>query len=40
VYITGDGLKTIETVRGTFEVADIEPTVAAFEAAVDEPVAV
>jgi threonine synthase len=40
VYITGDGLKTIETVRGTFEVAEIEPTVSAFEAAVDEPVAV
>jgi len=39
VYITGDGLKTIETVRGTFEVAEIDPTVSAFEAAVTEPVA-
>ena len=38
VCITGDGLKTIETVRGTFEVAEIEPTVPAFEAAVREPV--
>src|SRR4051794_40849246 len=40
VYITGDGLKTIDTVRGTFEVADIEPTVEAFEAAVREPAVV
>jgi threonine synthase len=31
LLITGDGLKTIDTVRGTFEVADIEPTTAAFE---------
>jgi len=37
VYVTGDGLKTIDTVRGTFEVAEIEPTVEAFEAAVPEP---
>ena len=27
LLITGDGLKTIDTVRGTFEVAEIEPTV-------------
>ena len=27
--ITGDGLKTIDTVRGTFEVTEIEPTVEA-----------
>jgi threonine synthase len=39
LYITGDGLKTIETVRGTFEVAEIDPTVEAFEAAVPEPAA-
>jgi len=39
VCITGDGLKTIDTVRGTFEVAEIDPSVAAFEAAVPEPVA-
>jgi len=38
VYITGDGLKTIDTVRGTFEVAEIDPTVASFEATVPEPV--
>jgi threonine synthase len=37
VYITGDGLKTIDTVRGTFDVAEIEPSVEAFEAAVSEP---
>ncbi len=38
VYITGDGLKTIDVVRGTFEVAEIDPTVASFEANVAEPV--
>ena len=31
-YITGDGLKTLDAVRGSFEVADIEPTLEAFEA--------
>jgi threonine synthase len=31
LLITGDGLKTLDTVRGTFEVADIAPTVDAFE---------
>ena len=36
VYITGDGLKTIDTVRGTFEVNEIEPDVEAFEAAMGE----
>jgi threonine synthase len=30
--ITGDGLKTIDTVRGTFEVTEIEPQVAEFDA--------
>jgi threonine synthase len=34
LYITGDGLKTIETVRGTFEVAEIAPSVEEFEAAL------
>src|ERR687894_256991 len=29
LLITGDGLKTIDTVRGTFDVAEIEPTTAA-----------
>jgi threonine synthase len=33
LLITGDGLKTIDTVRGTFAVADIEPTTTAFDAA-------
>src|SRR3954451_9788509 len=31
VYITGDGLKTLDTVRGAVEVAEIEPQFAAFE---------
>jgi threonine synthase len=33
VYITGEGLKTIECARGTFEAWDIEPNVEAFESA-------
>jgi threonine synthase len=33
-YITGDGLKTLDTVRGTFEVAEIEPRFEAFEDAL------
>jgi threonine synthase len=33
LLITGDGLKTIDTVRGTFDVAEIAPTVDAFEEA-------
>jgi threonine synthase len=32
-YITGEGLKTLDTVRGTFEAWEIEPSVDAFEAA-------
>ncbi|MFL5865060.1 MAG: pyridoxal-phosphate dependent enzyme, partial [Solirubrobacteraceae bacterium] len=32
-YITGEGLKTLDAVRGTFEAWEIEPTVTAFEAA-------
>jgi len=32
-YITGEGLKTLDAVRGTFEAWEIDPTVAAFEAA-------
>src|SRR5690242_14956662 len=31
VYITGEGLKTLDTVRGTFEAWEIDPTVASFE---------
>jgi threonine synthase len=33
LYITGDGLKTIDCVRDTFEVADIAPSVEDFNAA-------
>jgi threonine synthase len=38
--ITGDGLKTLDAVRGTFQTHTIEPTVEAFEAGVPEAVAV
>jgi threonine synthase len=34
VYITGDGLKTIEIARETFKAYEIEPSVEAFEAGV------
>ena len=41
LVITGDGLKTLDAVRGTFETRVIEPTVEAFEASeVGEAVAV
>jgi threonine synthase len=33
LLITGDGLKTLDTVRGTFDVAEIAPTTDAFDAA-------
>jgi threonine synthase len=36
--ITGEGLKTLDAVRGTFETHEIEPSLAAFEASVPEPV--
>src|ERR671918_391656 len=32
--ITGDGLKTLDAVRGSFDKHEIEPSVAAFEATV------
>jgi threonine synthase len=32
LVITGEGLKTLDAVRGTFESIEIEPTVASFEA--------
>ena len=32
-YITGDGLKTLDTVRGTFEVTEIAPSIDEFDAA-------
>lgn len=38
-YVTGDGLKTIDVARGTFETHVIEPSLAAFEAALPEAVA-
>ena len=36
--ITGEGLKTLDVVRGTFEMYEIEPSVRDFEAVVPEPV--
>jgi threonine synthase len=33
--ITGEGLKTLDAVRGTFETHEIEPTVASFESQVE-----
>ena len=39
-YVTGDGLKTLDCVRGTFAVTEIEPSVDAFEAAVAQELAV
>src|SRR3954469_2058800 len=38
LVITGEGLKTLDVVRGTFETHEIEPSLAAFEATVPEPV--
>jgi threonine synthase len=35
VYITGEGLKTLDAVRGSFEPWEIDPSVDAFEAARD-----
>jgi threonine synthase len=40
LVITGEGLKTLDAVRGTFESYEIEPNVAAFESRVPEAVAV
>jgi threonine synthase len=38
IVITGDGLKTLDVVRGTFETYAIEPSLEAFEATVPTPV--
>jgi threonine synthase len=38
VYITGEGLKTLDAVRDTFAVHEVEPTLLSFEAAVPEAV--
>jgi threonine synthase len=40
LVITGEGLKTLDAVRGTFETSTIEPTLASFNAEVGETVAV
>ena len=34
VYITGDGLKTLDAVKGSFEVTEIAPRFEDFEAAL------
>ncbi len=34
LVITGEGLKTLDAVRGSFEVYEIEPELGAFEASV------
>ncbi|MGZ4215847.1 MAG: threonine synthase [Solirubrobacteraceae bacterium] len=39
-YITGDGLKTLDCARGTFEAWQIEPTLVSFEAAHERVAAV
>jgi threonine synthase len=39
-YITGEGLKTLDCARGTFEVCEIEPTLEAFEQSSRQPVGV
>ncbi len=39
VYITGEGLKTLDCARGTFEVRQIEPSAAHFERAFQRDVA-
>jgi threonine synthase len=38
VVITGEGLKTLDVVRGSFETHEISPAIADFEATVPEPV--
>ena len=38
IVITGDGLKTLDVARGTFETYAIEPSLTAFEDAVPTPV--
>ena len=40
IAITGDGLKTLDAVRDTFETIAIEPTLASFEAGIGEAVKV
>ena len=40
LVITGEGLKTLDAVRGTFETHTIAPTVDAFESGVPQTIAV
>jgi threonine synthase len=40
LVITGEGLKTLDAVRGSFETIDVEPTVESFAAATGTPAAV
>jgi threonine synthase len=40
LVITGEGLKTLDAVRGTFETSTIEPTLDSFEAAVAQTVTI
>src|SRR5271155_1321479 len=40
LVITGEGLKTLDAVRGTFETHAVEPTIEAFEAGVPEAVSI
>jgi threonine synthase len=40
VYITGEGLKTLDATRDRFEMLEIEPSLESFEAAAQEEVAV
>ncbi len=37
LVITGEGLKTLDAVRGTFEMSEIDPSVEQFEATVERP---
>jgi threonine synthase len=39
-YVTGDGLKTLDCVRGTFQTLEIEPTLESFEQASERVAAV
>ena len=39
LVITGDGLKTLDAVRGTFHIHEIEPTLDSFEATVAQAIA-
>jgi threonine synthase len=36
VLITGEGLKTLDAVRGSFETHEIDPTVSSFESQVEQ----